>query len=77
MLAPIAFVANLGGGFTLGIAARLRLADATAVTRLGEDGWSASMLMPLSGHRNLHTSASTSNAVAAALAEHDPGRRHH
>jgi hypothetical protein len=46
---------------------------------LGEDGWSASMLMTLSGHRNLRTLGiyvqPSAEAVAAALAEHDSGRR--
>jgi integrase len=49
------------------------------LTHLGEDGWSAPMLMALSNHANLrslgiYTNPST-EAVAAALAQHDPGRR--
>ncbi|MGP3962538.1 hypothetical protein ACTWPT_41760 [Nonomuraea sp. 3N208] len=44
-----------------------------------EDGWSASMLMALSGRRNLGTLGvyvqPSTEAVAAALADQDPGRR--
>jgi integrase len=50
------------------------------LTHLAEDGWSAPMLMGLSGHENIRSLAIYTNvsadAVAAALAEHDPGRRH-
>ncbi|MEU8250647.1 site-specific integrase [Nonomuraea sp. NPDC048916] len=64
-----------GAGFTLHQLRHSRL------THLGEDGWSASMLMALSGHRNLRTLGvyiqPSTEAVAAALAEHDPGRRRH
>jgi hypothetical protein len=49
------------------------------LTHLGEDGWSAPMMMALSGHENLRTLGIYVNpgdeAVAAALARHDPGRR--
>ncbi len=49
------------------------------LTHLGEDGWSAPMLMALSGHENLRTLGIYVNpgagAVAALLASHDPGRR--
>ncbi|MFD0888237.1 tyrosine-type recombinase/integrase, partial [Streptosporangium algeriense] len=62
------------GGWTLHQLRHSRL------THLGEDGWSSAMLMALSGHTNLrslgiYTNPST-EAVAAALADHDPGRRH-
>ncbi|MEO3860985.1 site-specific integrase [Acrocarpospora sp. B8E8] len=62
-----------GHGYTLHQLRHSRL------THLGEDGWSSSMLMALSGHRNLRTLGiyvqPSTEAVAAALAEHDPGRR--
>ncbi|MEU4539829.1 site-specific integrase [Streptosporangium sp. NPDC023825] len=62
-----------GAGFTLHQLRHSRL------THLGEDGWSSSMLMALSGHQNLRTLGiyvnPSAEAVAAALAEHDPGRR--
>ena len=49
------------------------------LTHLGEDGWSASMLMALSGHQNLRTLGiyvqPSAEAVAAALAQQDPARR--
>ena len=49
------------------------------LTHLGEDGWSAPMLMALSGHENLRTLGIYVNpsdeAVAALLADQDPGRR--
>jgi integrase len=49
------------------------------LTHLGEDGWSAPMLMALSGHENLRTLGiyvnPSAEAVAAALARQDPGRR--
>lgn len=64
-----------GAGYTLHQLRHSRL------THLGEDGWSASMLMTLSGHRNLRTLGiyvqPSTEAVAAALAEHAPGRRRH
>ncbi|MFG2076368.1 tyrosine-type recombinase/integrase [Nonomuraea maritima] len=64
-----------GTGYTLHQLRHSRL------THLGEDGWSSSMLMALSGHRNLRTLGiyvqPSTEAVAAALAEHDPGRRRH
>ncbi|WP_327591096.1 site-specific integrase [Nonomuraea sp. NBC_00507] len=64
-----------GAGYTLHQLRHSRL------THLGEDGWSSSTLMTLSGHRNLRTLGiyvqSSAEAVAAALAEHDPGRRRH
>jgi integrase len=51
------------------------------LTHLGEDGWSAPMLMALSGHENLRTLGISVNpgddAVADALARQDPGRRRH
>lgn len=60
-------------GFTLHQLRHSRL------THLGEDGWSAPMLMALSGHENIRSLAIYTNispdAVAAALAEHDPNRR--
>lgn len=63
-----------GKGYTLHQLRHSRL------THLGEDGWSAPMLMGLSGHENLRTLGIYVNvsaeAVAAALAEQDPGRRH-
>lgn len=50
------------------------------LTHLGEDGWSAPMLMALSGHTRLSTLAIYTHispeAVAAALARQDPDRRH-
>ncbi|MBB5081902.1 hypothetical protein [Nonomuraea endophytica] len=50
------------------------------LTHLGEDGWSAAMLMGLSGHTNLRSLGIYTNpspeVVAAALAQHDPGRCH-
>jgi integrase len=50
------------------------------LTHLGEDGWSAPMLMALSGHENLRTLGTyvqiSPDAVAAALAAQDPNRRH-
>ncbi|MER6948683.1 site-specific integrase [Nonomuraea sp. NPDC000554] len=62
-----------GEGFTLH---RLRH---SRLTHLGEDGWSAPMLMALSGHENLRTLGiyvnPSAEAVAAALAEQDPARR--
>lgn len=62
-----------GDGFTLHQLRHSRL------THLGEDGWSAPMLMALSGHENLRTLGIYVNpspeAVAAALANHDPNRR--
>ncbi|WP_204358786.1 tyrosine-type recombinase/integrase [Streptosporangium sp. 'caverna'] len=65
----------IGAGYTLHQLRHSRLAH------LGEDGWSASMLMALSGHRNLRTLGiyvrPSTEAVAAALAVHDPGRRRH
>ncbi|MET7330733.1 tyrosine-type recombinase/integrase [Nonomuraea sp. NPDC005650] len=64
-----------GAGYTLHQLRHSRL------THLGEDGWSSSMLMALSGHRNLRSLGiyvqPSTDAVAAALAEHDPGRRRH
>lgn len=49
------------------------------LTHLGEDGWSAPMLMALPGHDNLLTLGiyvhPSAEAVAAALARQDPGRR--
>jgi integrase len=49
------------------------------LTHLGEDGWSAPMLMALSGHENLSTLGiyvnPSADAVAALLAQHDPSRR--
>jgi site-specific recombinase XerD len=49
------------------------------LTHLGEDGWSAPMLMALSGHDNLRTPGiyvhPGAEAVGAALALQDPGRR--
>ncbi len=61
------------GGWTLHQLRHSRL------THLGEGGWSAPVLQALSGHANLrslglYTNPST-EAVAAALAQHDPGRR--
>ena len=61
------------GGWTLHQLRHSRL------THLGEDGWSAPMLQALFGHANLrslgiYTHPST-EAVAAALAQYDPGRR--
>ncbi|MGN9788625.1 tyrosine-type recombinase/integrase [Nonomuraea sp. ZG12] len=64
-----------GAGYTLHQLRHSRL------THLGEDGWSSSMLMALSGHRNLRSLGiyvqPSTEAVAAALADHDPGRRRH
>jgi integrase len=64
-----------GAGYTLHQLRHSRL------THLGEDGWSSSMLMALSGHRNLRSLGiyvqPSTEAVAAVLAEHDPGRRRH
>ena len=64
---------NATGGKTLHQLRHSRL------THLGEDGWSAPMLMALSGHENLRTLGIYVNpsdeAVAALLAEQDPGRR--
>lgn len=61
------------GGWTLHQLRHSRL------THLGEDGWSAPMLMALSNHANLRSlgiyTHPSSEAVAAALAQHDPGRR--
>ncbi|MEV4182215.1 site-specific integrase, partial [Streptosporangium canum] len=61
-------------GFTLHQLRHSRL------THLAEDGWSAPMLMALSGHENIRSLAIYTNvsteAVGAALAEQDPGRRH-
>ena len=62
------------GGATLHQLHRSRL------THLGENGWPAPMLMALSGHGNLRTLGiyvhPSAEAVAAALARQDPGRRH-
>ncbi|MEU7749325.1 site-specific integrase [Nonomuraea sp. NPDC049158] len=62
-----------GQGFTLHQLRHSRL------THLGEDGWSAPMLMALSGHQNLRTLGIYVNpgpeAIAAALAKQDPARR--
>ncbi|MGI5201230.1 tyrosine-type recombinase/integrase [Spirillospora sp. CA-108201] len=59
-------------GFTLHQLRHSRL------THLAEDGWSAPMLMALSGHENIRSLAIYTNisteAVGAALAEQDPGR---
>ncbi|MEV5499108.1 tyrosine-type recombinase/integrase [Nonomuraea fuscirosea] len=61
------------GGWTLHQLRHSRL------THLGEDGWSSAMLMALSGHTDLRSLGIYANpsteAVAAALADHDPGRR--
>lgn len=50
------------------------------LTHLGEDGWSAPMLMAMSGHENLRTLGiyvnPSADAVADALARQDPARRH-
>ncbi|WP_067812915.1 tyrosine-type recombinase/integrase [Actinomadura kijaniata] len=50
------------------------------LTHLAEDGWSAPVLMALSGHENIRNLAIytsvTAEAVGAALAAQDPGRRH-
>ncbi|WP_245974802.1 site-specific integrase [Thermomonospora umbrina] len=50
------------------------------LTHLAEDGWSAPMLMALSGHENIRSLAIYTNvsteAVGAALAQQDPARRH-
>jgi site-specific recombinase XerD len=63
-----------GKGYTLHQLRHSRL------THLGEEGWSAPMLMGLSGHENLRTLGIYVNisaeAVAAALAQQDPARRH-
>lgn len=63
-----------GRGYTLHQLRHSRL------THLGEDGWSAPMLMALSGHENLRTLGTyvriSPDAVAAALAANDPNRRH-
>jgi site-specific recombinase XerD len=60
-------------GFTLHQLRHSRL------THLAEDGWSAPMLMGLSGHANIRSLAIytnvTAEAVGAALAKQDPGRR--
>jgi site-specific recombinase XerD len=49
-------------------------------SHLAEDGWSAPMLMGLSGHTNIRSLAIytnvTAEAVGAALAKQDPARRH-
>lgn len=49
------------------------------LTHLGEDGWSAPMLMALSGHDSIRSLSIYVNpgddAVAAMLARQDPGRR--
>lgn len=54
---------------------RAALGDGALLSDLGEDGWSSSMLMALSGHRNLRSPGiyvqPSTEAVAAALAEHD------
>jgi len=54
-------------------------ATALPADPLGEDGWSATMLMAPSGHDNLRTLGiyvnPSAEAVAAALARQDPGRR--
>lgn len=61
-------------GFTLHQLRHSRL------THLAEDGWSAPMLMGLSGHTNIRSLAIytnvTAEAVGAALAKQDPARRH-
>ncbi|WP_246007069.1 tyrosine-type recombinase/integrase [Actinomadura pelletieri] len=61
-------------GFTLHQLRRSRL------TLLTEDGWSAPMLMALSGHENIRSRAIYTSvgaeAVGAALAQLDPARRH-
>ncbi|GAA1580566.1 site-specific integrase [Actinomadura kijaniata] len=61
-------------GFTLHQLRHSRL------THLAEDGWSAPMLMGLSGHANIRSLAIytnvTAEAVGAALAKQDPTRRH-
>ncbi|MEU8804770.1 tyrosine-type recombinase/integrase [Spirillospora sp. NPDC048819] len=61
-------------GFTLHQLRHSRL------THLVEDGWSAPMLMGLSGHANIRSLAIytnvTAEAVGAALAKQDPARRH-
>lgn len=44
-------------------------------THLAEDGWSAPMLMGLSGHENIRSLAIYTNVTPDALAEHDPARR--
>jgi integrase len=63
-----------GRGYTLHQLRHSRL------THLGEDGWSAPMLMALSGHESLRTLGTyvriSPDAVAAALAANDPNRRH-
>ncbi|MFB4318788.1 site-specific integrase [Actinomadura sp. 21ATH] len=50
------------------------------LTHLAEDGWSAPMLMALSGHENIRSLAIytnvTAEVVGAALAQQDPARRH-
>ncbi|MFI0451933.1 tyrosine-type recombinase/integrase [Actinomadura sp. 6N118] len=50
------------------------------LTHLAEDGWSAPMLMALSGHENIRSLAIYTNvsteAVGTALAQQDPARRH-
>jgi site-specific recombinase XerD len=50
------------------------------LTHLAEDGWSAPMLMALSGHEYVRSLAIYTNvnaeAVATALTDHDPARRH-
>ncbi|MFC6929233.1 tyrosine-type recombinase/integrase [Actinomadura yumaensis] len=60
-------------GFTLHQLRHARL------THLAEDGWSAPMLMGLSGHANIRSLAIytnvTAEAVGAALAKQDPARR--
>jgi site-specific recombinase XerD len=61
------------GGWTLHQLRHSRL------THLGEDGWSAPMLQALSNHASLRSlgiyTHPSHEAVAAALAQHDPGRR--
>lgn len=50
-------------------------------TAPGEDGWSAPMLMALSGHENIRSLAIhvdiSAEAVDGALAQQVPARRHH
>jgi site-specific recombinase XerD len=58
------------GGYTLHQLRHSRL------THLAEDGWSAPMLMGLSGHENIRSLAIYTNITPDALAEHDPARRH-
>ncbi|MFB9836086.1 tyrosine-type recombinase/integrase [Actinoallomurus acaciae] len=50
----------------------LRRLRHSRLTHLAEDGWSAPMLMNLSGHENIRSLAIYTNVSA----EHDPARRH-